>query len=423
MRHSCTRRAWLQGAAAGAAGLSVSALRRSMAWADVSDSLPPVRVVTRGPKHHWFGYYDKLQFGPDDRLLLGMEVDFEHRTPRPDDVIRVGMVDLRDGDRWIDLGQSTAWCWQQGCMLQWRPGSESQIVWNDREDGSYVSRILDLSNHSTRTVPHPIYAISPDGRWAITLDFGRVQDVRPGYGYVGIADPNANVEVPRDSGVFLLDLEMGTQELIVPIAEIVAAGRPHPSYSGAKHYVNHLLWNTDGTRIEFLHRWLLPDGSRRTRMLTANPDGTALRVLDDNGMTSHFIWRDPRHILAWSKQPSHGAAFYLFEDADDGSIEAVGPDAMKADGHCSYLPGSAWILNDTYPDRAGRNQRPYLYHVASGRVAPLGQFYSPPEYTGEWRCDTHPRHSRRGTLVSIDSPHADAGRQLHLIDIAEIVRG
>ena len=95
---------------------------------------------------------------------------------------------------------------------------------------------------------------------------------------------------------------------------------------------------------------------------------------------------------------------------------------LKADGHCTYLPGhgSEWILNDTYPDK-DRNQKPHLYHVATGRVVPLGAFHSPKQYTGEWRCDTHPRSSRDGRKVCIDSPHAEEGRQLHLIDISGIV--
>ena len=76
-----------------------------------------------GPKFHWFGYYDKLQFSPDNRYVLANQVDFEHRTPTPDDSIQVGMVDTQDGDDWIELGRSSAWCWQQGCMLQWLPGS------------------------------------------------------------------------------------------------------------------------------------------------------------------------------------------------------------------------------------------------------------------------------------------------------------
>ena len=41
----------------------------------------PVRAITRGPKFHWFAYYDKLQFDPTSRYALGMDVDFEHRSP------------------------------------------------------------------------------------------------------------------------------------------------------------------------------------------------------------------------------------------------------------------------------------------------------------------------------------------------------
>jgi hypothetical protein len=78
----------------------------------------PVRAITRGPSFHWFGYYDKLQFDPSGRYALGMQVNFEHRSPRPDDVLQLGMIDLQDGDRWSTIGTTRAWNWQQGCMLQ-----------------------------------------------------------------------------------------------------------------------------------------------------------------------------------------------------------------------------------------------------------------------------------------------------------------
>src|SRR3954452_19426198 len=148
-----------------------------------AEKLPPVRTITRGPKSHWFGYYDKLEFDPTGRYVLGMEVDFEHRSPAPEDVIKVGMVDLHDGDRWIELGETRAWCWQQGCMLQWLPGSRSEVIWNDREGDRFVCHILDVATRRRRTLPAPIYAIGPDGRWAIATDFRRLHDTRPGYGY------------------------------------------------------------------------------------------------------------------------------------------------------------------------------------------------------------------------------------------------
>jgi hypothetical protein len=62
-----------------------------------------------------------------------------------------------------------------------------------------------------------------------------------------------------------------------------------------------------------------------------------------------------------------------------------------------------------------------LFHVATGKVYPLGHFFSPKEYAGEWRCDLHPRFSPDGRRVTIDSPHTGQGRQMHLIEIAGIV--
>jgi hypothetical protein len=390
---------------------------------DGEEGLPPVRAITRGPKHHWFGYYDKREFDPTGRYVLGNEVDFEHRSPRPDDAIAVGMVDLRDGDRWIELGTSRAWCWQQGCMLQWLPGSSTEVIWNDRQDGRFVCHILDVATRSRRTLPAPIYAISPDGRWAIAPDFRRLQDVRPGYGYAGIADPGRDDPAPDGAGLWRIDLATGGTDLLFSFRTI--ARLPYlndaDAGAGAKHWFNHLLVAPDGARFAFLHRWRgkAHGNGFATRLITANADGTNLHVLDPHGKTSHFIWRDPRHILAWAWHPSHGEKFYLYEDRTD-NVNVVGPEVMTENGHCTYLKDRRWILNDTYPDR-GRLQHPYLYDDTRGTRHPLGHFRSPAEYAGEWRCDTHPRSSPDGRSVVIDSPHGGNGRQLYLIDVSGLV--
>ena len=134
------------------------------AYGSERSGLPPVRVITDGPRHHWFGYYDKLQFDPSSRFVLGMSVPFEHRSPTADDDITIGMVDIEDHDRWIDLGQSSAWNWQQGCMLQWLPGSTSKVLWNDRSADRFVCHILDVKTRESQTIPHPVYSVSPDGQ-------------------------------------------------------------------------------------------------------------------------------------------------------------------------------------------------------------------------------------------------------------------
>ncbi len=414
-----TRRDLLKASAAGA--LAAAGLPRSAVGAEQGE-FPPVRQITRGPKFHWFAYYDKLQFDPSQRYALGMEVDFEHRSPKPDDVVKIGMVDLEDGDRWIELDESRAWCWQQGCTPQRRPPPKPAPPSTDRQGDRYVCHILDVVTRRKRTIPHPIYTVSPDGLWAVAPDFRRINDMRPGYGYVGFDDPHADELAPGDSGIFRVDLETGEQKLIVPLADVAKIPFPLGDLSEKKHYFNHLLINPDGTRFEFLHRWY-PRGKNdcRTRMLTAAPDGSDVRVVDHSGCTSHFIWRDPQHILAWSWAGSRRGGFCLFEDKPGGgNIEVIGGDVMYRDGHCTYLPGNAWILNDTYPD-AQRYHGPFLYHVATGRVVSLGRFYSPPEYTGEWRVDLHPRATPDGRSVVIDAASSGEGRQMHMIDISGIV--
>ena len=384
-------------------------------------SLPEfIRPITISPDYHWFGYYDKLQFDPTNRYVLAMRVDFEHRSPTQNDWIDIGLIDLESSDKWTTLGRTNAWCWQQGCMLQWRPGSEGQIIWNDRQNDQFVSHLLDVNTGQKRTLPQAIYTLSSDGQTAVGTDFRRVNDMRPGYGYAGIPDPYQDQLAPVDSGISCLNLDTGYHRQIISVADVAQIPYPNGDISSAKHYFNHLLFSPDGSRFIFLHRWRFGEGGFHTRMLTAAVDGTDIRIVDDSGRTSHFIWRDEEHILAWSWHASHQDKFYLFGDGN-GQVEVCGPQVMVENGHCSYLPNRDWVLNDTYP--AGKSyQELYLYHCPTDQKISLADFPALSSYSGEWRCDLHPRFSPDGRWVTVDSAHQN-GRQIYLVDLAEVGLG
>jgi hypothetical protein len=388
----------------------------------------PGRYITDGPYFHWFGYYDKLQFDPTGRYVLAMQTDFENRSPHADDEIRIGIIDLQNNDEWIELGTSRAWNWQQGCMLQFMPGSPSEIVWNDRDGDTYISHILDIHSRQQRTLPFPVYTLSPDGKMALSVDFERINDLRPGYGYAGIPDPNGKVLAPDDAGIYSCDLESGTKKLIISLAQMQQQEIPgnDPSFadrSQMMNWFNHLLYNTDGSRFVFLHRWKSAAkrsvGGFGTLMYSASPDGSDIRLVDGSGYTSHFIWKNPAQLLIWTRHPSHEFAFYLFNDDGKQDPEVVGKGIMTVNGHCTYLPDQNWILNDTYPD-PDRLQKVFLYHTGNNKRMPLGDFYLPPEYKGEWRIDTHPRSSPDGSTIVIDYCEKTSGRQLYLLDISGI---
>ena len=406
-----SRRSFLQTTALAALGAQLRG--------EEAAKLPPVRAIARGPKFHWFGYYDKLQFDPTNRFVLGNEATFEGRSPLPDDVLKVGMVDLQDGDKWIELGETHAWNWQQGCMLQWVPGSESTVMWNDRDGDRFVCHLLDVKSGKKRTISHPIYALSPDGKTGIAPDFRRLNDTRPGYGYCGVVDPNRDVLAPEDAGIWKTDMETGESRLLLSFADVAKVAQPGGFSPKSKHWFNHLLVSPDGKRFTFLHRWRgeAEGKSWKTRQFTAGMDGSDLHLLNPSGRVSHFVWRDANHILAYAGWDEQLWRFQVFEDRTGKAAAIDG--MLPVDGHCTYLPGDEWILCDTYPDK-DRNQRPYLFHLPTGRLHMLGYFPSPKEYAGEWRCDTHPRSSRDGKWACIDSPHA-GGRQMHLIDLRGIV--
>ncbi len=384
---------------------------------------PPCRRLTNGPLFHWGAYYDQIHFDPTNRYVIGNEVNFEGRSPTPDDSINVGFIDTEDGDRWTQIGSTKAWNWQQGCMLQFIPGDSSEVVWNNRGEKDFYATVFDVKTGRSRTLPKPVYALAPNGDFTVFPDFRRLNDTRPGYGYCGIPDPNADVCIPDNAGIGKMNLETGQHEQLFSFADVASiprkTGEPFPE--GVKHWFNHLIVSPDSQRFLFLHRWKREPGASAwyTRLCTAKNDGSDIRIISDNLMVSHLVWRDPTHIIAFARNELAGDRFYLF-DTESDNVEVYGKDVMTVDGHVSYLPNTnfEWLLNDTYPNKE-RLQTPFLFELKTERKILLGSFYSDKKYAGEWRCDLHPRASRDGRKILIDSVHED-GRQIYMIERPEL---
>jgi len=379
----------------------------------------PARAVTKGPKHHFFGYYDKTPWDKTGRYLLAMETSFIDRQPNATDALTLGMVDLKDNDKYIPFDTTLAWSWQQGTMLQWVGSApEKEVAYNVLHDGKPAAAIRNVLDGKVRYLPMPIYALSNDGKQAVTLDFARLHRLRPGYGYASYTERFADQPAPEELGIWHMDVTTGKSSLIVSIARL-AANNTDARFPNTEHWVNHLQFNPAGTRFIFLHRWKKPNKGWDTRLYTAKPDGTDLRLHLDDGMVSHFDWRDDRTILAWAKTKKDGNKFYTV-DVNSNEATPVYSETTDRDGHCSYSPDRAWVLNDTYPDKSNFRHL-MLLKAATGRRYDLNKFHSPPAVAGPFRCDLHPRWNRDGTMVCIDSAH-EPTRQMYVLDVREIVK-
>lgn len=372
----------------------------------------PMRSVTHGPGHFFFGYYDKQQWDPTGRFLLGMRAAFSDRPAQRDDLLEIGMVDLQDGDRWIPLAETRAWCWQQGCMLQWVPGSRAQIIFNDRIGDRFVAVIMDVHSRERHQLPRPIYTLSNDGRQALSLNFSRLAVTRPGYGYAGLHEASGLQPDARDDGIWIMDLAGGEHALIISLAALVR-NDPDPSMADQPHWVNHLLFAPSDERFIFLHRW---DSSRGffTRMFTAAADGTELHrcPVED---ASHFIWKNTQTVLAWDSRPNGKPGFYAFTDRQDHA-QLIADGVFTGDGHITVSPDECWLMTDTYPD--DRGFKPViLYRVSDGRTCQICRLYGPMPSQVELRCDLHPRWSRDGRQICFDSVH-EGSRQMYVADVS-----
>jgi hypothetical protein len=418
-----SRRRFTGAALAATAGLGMTTAGRSLARAETADVA--MRAVTTGPMHHFVGYYDKCPWNATMRLLAVHRASFCDRQPVPGEAVEIGLIDLRDGNRLRVVDRTTAWSWQQGAMLQWLGSApDREIIYNTFDGSDYRATIRDVETGATRTLPRPIYALSPDGRQAVSLPFDRLNRLRPGYGYMARPERLESVPVaaPTDDGVWWMDTTTGEHRLIVPIATL-AALRPDQRFEGAEHWVNHLQFSPGGRRITFLHRWKkAADTGFTTRMLVARPDGSDLRVVWDHGMVSHFDWRDDRTMLAWARGADGRNRFWL-KDVVTDEASVLGEGVLTADGHCSYAPDRRWLLDDTYPNRSDRNKQTLvLFRVADGARIDIGRYESMAAIIGKpYRCDLHPRWARDGRQVCIDSTHEGGRRQVFVADVSAIV--
>lgn len=377
-----------------------------------------IRALTRGPKHHFFGYYGVSPWSPSRRRHLALETDFHERRPGPADVAAVGLVDAASG-AFTPLAHTSAFNLQQGSMLHWiDAGFGAEFTYNDWTGAELVSRAVNPETGSSRTNQAAIAAVSPTEPVAIGLNYVRMFRCRAVVGYAIGEDPRSLTAQPEDDGLYRIDLASGNSHLILSIADVV---RAHSSAKirDAMTWFNHVLFNTDGSRLFFFCRvrraqkWL-------SSLWSVNPDGSDLDCQIPYGYTvSHFEWFDAQRIIVSSNVLDGTMQFVAFSDGKR-DFRPFGAGVLPPDGHLCFSPDRRWAVCDTYPQGPERLAELMLYHVEENRNFTLGRFHHPERFRGDIRCDLHPRWRPDGTAVTFDSVH-EGSRQIYLADVADLI--
>ena len=371
-----------------------------------------VKAITTGPKEHFFAsYYGITSWNNSQTHATVLETDIKFKLPTENDPATLGLVDMHTHE-FIPITETRAWNFQQGCMAHWLGDSDSLIIYNDIRDGKFVSIIINVfTRQELKTIPHPVSAVSPNGKKAVSINFARLRLTRPDYGYGGPGqDAQADVVFPDDDGLFLIDLETGDVELLVSIAQVkdVVPAEPEP----IREYFNHTLFSDDGSKIFWLAR---ATPNRNTTAMTVNVDGTNLqRCFPDDRGGSHFDWLNGDELMVTcDHRKEYGHVLFT---VGQNNYKRLGNGLLDYDGHGTFSPDGRWMITDTYPSPYLHEQKLFLMHMQTEATLSLGRFVEPPEFREHWRCDLHPRWSPNGDMVGFNSTFTGS-RQVYVFNL------
>ncbi|CAN5218586.1 hypothetical protein BH23BAC3_BH23BAC3_33690 [soil metagenome] len=376
---------------------------------------------SKSGKYHSHAYYDIPVFDSESRLLAGHSVNFKERRPKPGDSIDIGYIDLEGDKSWKKVGESTAWSWQQGAMSQWLPKTRT-LVWNDRENDRFVTRLHSVDSGETNTLPHPVYAVDPSGKFVLSLNMARLDYVRPGYGYSDGEGHLMNKLKPKNDGVWRIDPKTGEEELLLSLADgarfLLSQLRIRQRVSRfLRRYIywfNHVKISPDGKRFTVKLRFRPRDLSKgwNGRMgvsLTCGTDGSDLRLLEQ--AASHVIWLDEKHLYFWQEQED---GLFLYRDEPGGGVKCkqIAPELITYNVHMRHFPDNPdmFIFDTPYRETVDL----FLYDVNLKQSKKIDSFHNHKPKRGQYRCDLHPCPSPDGDKMVVTSLE-DGGRQIYLL--------
>lgn len=306
------------------------------------------------------------------------------------------------------ISTSNAWNWQQGSMANWL--NDQEIIHNDYENGKYLSKIVNIQTGNYRVIDYPIYSISSNGEFALSLDFRRLAKYRLDYGYINVPYKQIK-DFDETDGIYIIDLKNNTSEVIVDFNTLYKF-EYKSSMDNAIHKVNHIDISPKNDKFIFLHRWI-NEGIKYTRLLEYTFATRTLRLISDNDMVSHCFWEDNDTIVSYLRGPNNKDGYYRFHNNQVNSILTD----LVDDGHPSIKNGI--LITDSYPDYRCY-QTLWISNTPYVKPTQIGLFYSGIKYNGINRCDLHPRWNNSNCNITLDTVYSGV-RQIVELDLSHFL--
>ena len=370
-----------------------------------------IDILSSEKNHIFFGYYDKSPFNKSAEYLLAGHLPIRKKFFDNNASLSLGFYDLRT-NKFNLIDKTKAWCWQQGARFFWHPIDSNIVTYNKLINGKYKNVFYDLEkNKIIHLINKPSYDLSNDGKISLSLNFERLQKLRPGYGYNDLGNSNISKVSPSNDGIHLTTIDDEKSELIIHLEEI-ANYNQKKEMKGSIHYFNHISINPISTGFIFLHLWTKND-VRSSRLFYYDLITNTFHQLSENPV-AHYAWTDKNQLLVTEEYDSR--VYYNIYDIKTKNKYTIAENKLSKDGHPTIFDNKQKMIYDSYPDKLGY-QSLNLFDISKNSNKILFKTYMPNKYAGEFKCDLHPRLSTyNNKMISIDLVHENK-RAMGLIKI------
>ncbi len=367
-----------------------------------------IKIFSFQNTNTFFGYYDINPL--KGNKLLAHSIRKNANTKKDD--ISIGYFDINTQE-YTHLIKSKAWCWQQGSRLRWS-NNANVIIYNDINNDQYCTRYYDINKKKIiKTISFPLYDINSEETYGISVNFSRLQRLRPGYGYDKLPDLTKEDNFPKNDGLFLVDIKNNNRKLLISLYDLAKDIKDYENYA---HYINHVSFSPDGNKVMFFHLYVVSDkGEWRTRLCIYDLIKNKLQILESEKVVSHYDWIDNDNLIITTVRPDSTNRDYRIYNLINNDYKIIENKKLEKDGHPTFI-GNYKFISDTYPDD-NCFQHLFEYNMKNNKYNEILSIFSSPRLMDDKRCDLHPRFVKEGIII--DSTFKGNKRNLIFIKLKD----
>lgn len=396
-----------------------------------------LKEIFSSPKkeNYFFGYYDKSQISRSQQYYASLKCTNIYDYPNRDEYVEIGYF-KKNSKHFKKVDKTKAFNFQQGAMINWiYLNNDEKLIYNVIENGRLFSRISSLFYNSKYDLPIPIYALSKNSKFFLTINFEHLSKYRRGYGYdLSLIDEKNSYFKSNEIGIWKYDIQKNKILRIISKEDFQLENK--------NYWIEHINISPNNYDFVFLLRSKNTDGGIKTDFFLSDIEKTKLIKINNSGRTSHFNWISDNKIIVYGgisnkfntfrkskffqsvpgvkmilkiyhllirhdtiiSKKLTGDCYYIYDTKKIKFHKIDNNNLNSEDGHPTVdTIENRYMITDTYSDLPKKKAFLIFYDLFEKReiqrieVDSIDQLDNSP-----FRCDLHPRFLENSLNFSID---------------------